>query len=165
VTTAEHCGSCGRSLTCSLVVLSFSYTGHKSGVLSGCQNDVKNMVDYIKNVHGFEDDNITLLLDDGEHTSPTHENIMSAYKKVVSESESGDAIFLHYSGHGSKVKDDERNEDRDGYDETLVPLDYETAGMIRDDDIYAAIVKPMAEGVHVVMINDCCHSGSICDLP
>ena len=50
------------------------------------------------NVHGFEEDNITVLMDDGEHLSPTKENMLNAYKKIVSESQENDAIFLHYSG-------------------------------------------------------------------
>lgn len=49
-------------------------------------------------VHGFEEENITVLLDDGEHTEPTYENIIEAYKTVILEAEEGDAIFLHYSG-------------------------------------------------------------------
>jgi hypothetical protein len=31
--------------------------------------------------------------------------MIAAYKKIVAESEPGDAIFLHYSGHGTKMKD------------------------------------------------------------
>jgi hypothetical protein len=50
------------------------------------------------NVHGFEEDNITVLMDDGEHLSPTKDNIIDAYKQVVADSEATDAIFLHYSG-------------------------------------------------------------------
>lgn len=50
------------------------------------------------NVHGFEEENIVLLMDDGKHTEPTAANIINAYKKVVSDSKDGDAIFLHYSG-------------------------------------------------------------------
>jgi hypothetical protein len=49
-------------------------------------------------VHGFDEENITVLMDDGEHPLPTRENMIAAYEKVVSESESGDVIFLHYSG-------------------------------------------------------------------
>lgn len=49
-------------------------------------------------VHGFKEKNITVLMDDGEHELPTKDNILAAYRKVVSESEAGDAIFLHYSG-------------------------------------------------------------------
>ena len=39
-----------------------------------------------------------MLLDDGEHTSPTKENIMNAYKTLVAEAAPGDACFCHYSG-------------------------------------------------------------------
>jgi hypothetical protein len=56
------------------------------------------MKKYIMDVHGFEEENITVLLDDGEHTEPTYENIINAYKTVISEAQDGDAIFLHYSG-------------------------------------------------------------------
>jgi hypothetical protein len=50
------------------------------------------------NVHGFKEEDIHILLDDGEHESPTKDNILAAYKKVVEDSSSDDAIFLHYSG-------------------------------------------------------------------
>jgi hypothetical protein len=56
------------------------------------------MKEYIKNCHGFQEENITVIMDDGKHTSPTAENIKAAYAKIVSESESGDVIFCHYSG-------------------------------------------------------------------
>uniref|UniRef100_A0A7S1Y5I7 Peptidase C14 caspase domain-containing protein n=1 Tax=Grammatophora oceanica TaxID=210454 RepID=A0A7S1Y5I7_9STRA len=147
------------------LLIGINYIGHSAGVLSGCHNDVGNMVEYIKDVHGFPEENITLLLDDGEHTSPTYENIMAAYRKIIEESEPGDAIFCHYSGHGAKIKDDDLNEEEDGYDESLVPLDYKTAGVIRDDDIYATLVKPLKEGVTLTCLMDCCHSGTVLDLP
>jgi metacaspase-1 len=50
------------------------------------------------NVHGFSEENITVLMDDGEHPMPTRANILAAYEQIVSESEDGDVIFLHYSG-------------------------------------------------------------------
>ena len=78
--------------------------------------DVYNMTKYIKEVHGFEDKNITVLLDDGNHEPPTKENILKAYQKLVNESEAGDDIFCHYSGHGCKIRDDEQEEE-DGFDE------------------------------------------------
>ena len=43
------------------------------------------------------------LIDDGRHEKPIRANILAAYKKVVAESRPGDAIFLHYSGHGKCV--------------------------------------------------------------
>ena len=56
------------------------------------------MSEYIQEVHGFEKDNITILMDDGVHTEPTKENILAAYEKLVSESEDGDVVFCHFSG-------------------------------------------------------------------
>ena len=37
--------------------------------------------------------------------------------------------------------------------------------MIRDDDLYDILVKPLTDGVHMVSLMDCCHSGTIMDLP
>lgn len=56
------------------------------------------MIEYIKDVHGFEDEDITVLMDDGEHTEPTRENILAAYDKLVQETKEGDVVFCHYSG-------------------------------------------------------------------
>ena len=69
-------------------------------------------------------------MDDGQHTEPTHDNIVQAYRKLVAAAQPGDAIFCHYSGHGAKLRDDDGDE-KDGYDETLVPMDYAQGGMIR----------------------------------
>jgi len=68
------------------------------------------MIDFLKDVHGFEDENITVLMDDGEHTEPTKENIMEAYRTLVNESEDGDVVFCHFSGHGGKLRDDNGDE-------------------------------------------------------
>jgi metacaspase-1 len=146
------------------LLFGINYVGHESGVLSGCHNDVLNMVDYIKDVHGFEDQNITILLDDGEHTRPTLQNMVDAISTFVDQAEPGDALFFHYSGHGCGIKDDE-SEESDGKDEALVPVDYLENGLIRDDDLYQILVKPLKDDVHLMCIMDCCHSGSILDLP
>jgi hypothetical protein len=41
---------------------------------------------------------------------------------------------------------DTNGDEADGYDETLVPLDYERAGQIIDDLILAELVLPLPEG-------------------
>lgn len=53
----------------------------------------------------------------------------------------------------------------DGYDETLVPLDYMSAGQIRDDLLFTHLVGAFKAGVTVTCIMDCCHSGTVLDLP
>ena len=60
---------------------------------------------------------------------------------------------------------DTSGDEKDGYDETLIPLDYQTSGQIRDDDLLRHVVVAMKAGVFVTSIMDCCHSGTVLDLP
>ena len=53
----------------------------------------------------------------------------------------------------------------DGYDETLIPVDFRASGHIVDDDIFKILVKPMKRNVQVTVLMDCCHSGTALDLP
>jgi hypothetical protein len=145
------------------VMIGINYVGQQ-GELSGCHNDVKNMIAYLKDKQGFEDRNMTVLMDDGYHRAPTYANIMDAYRQVVRESRPGDTVFLHYSGHGGRVKDRDGDED-DGFDETLIPVDYQRAGQIVDDDLCIQLVKAMPKGVLATSLMDCCHSGTVLDLP
>ena len=88
------------------VMIGINYVGHNPGELSGtfyerrndsahhrlspgCQNDVFNMKSYIQDVHGFEEENITLLLDKDGYTQPTKENILNAYKQMVASAQPG----------------------------------------------------------------------------
>lgn len=50
-------------------------------------------------------------------------------------------------------------------DETLLPTDYASAGMIVDDELNALLVRPLAAGVTLHALIDACHSGTAMDLP
>lgn len=82
----------------------------------------------------------------------------------MAKTEAGDSAFFHYSGHGGRLADDNGDED-DGYDETLIPVDYKSAGQIRDDAVFSELVSRMPKGSTMTCLMDCCHSGSILDLP
>eukprot|EP00956_Cyclotella_meneghiniana_P000680 scaffold713_cov68-Cyclotella_meneghiniana.AAC.7 len=71
---------------------------------------------------------------------------------------------LFHQGHGGRLADDNGDED-DGYDETLIPVDFQKAGQIRDDDLLKILVHPMKAGVTMTCLMDCCHSGTVLDLP
>ncbi len=79
------------------VMIGINYVG-QAGELAGCHNDVLNMKEYLMDVHEFEEENITVLMDDGVHPDPTRSNIIYAYQRIVQESEPGDVVYLHYSG-------------------------------------------------------------------
>ncbi|KAA8539732.1 hypothetical protein F0562_026424 [Nyssa sinensis] len=95
---------------------------------------------------------------------PTKQNMRMALYWLVQGCQPGDSLLFHYSGHGSQQRN-YTGDEVDGYDETLCPLDFETQGMIVDDEINATIVKPLPRGVKLHAIVDACHSGTVLDLP
>lgn len=145
------------------VLIGINYYG-QSGQLSGCHNDVRNIKDYLITVHDFQENNITTLMDDRYHTSPTYANIMTAFRQAVRLTQSGDTLFCHFSGHGGQVLDRNGDED-DGKDETLIPVDFTSAGQITDDKLLLELVKPLPRDSVMTCLMDCCHSGTVLDLP
>jgi len=122
------------------------------------------MKHFLLNVLKFKRENMLILMDDGKHHNPDKKLIMDGFHKLVEISEPGDAVFIHFSGHGGQIVDTSGDED-DGFDEILIPGDYKTSGQIVDDDIYDEFVTKMSAGVRVTAMIDCCHSGTAMDLP
>jgi hypothetical protein len=145
------------------VLIGINYVGQQ-GQLSGCHNDVNNIKKYLIDHEGFHEKDMLILMDDGRHHQPTRANIMNALDRVTQYSKAGDVVFIHYSGHGGRVRDTSGDE-ADGYDETLIPVDFKRAGQIVDDDLYKHLVKRMPADVNVTVLMDCCHSGTALDLP
>lgn len=92
-----------------------------------------------------------ILMDDGKHHPPTRKNIIDAFTRITQYSKAGDTVFVHYSGHGGRVPDTDGDED-DGYDETLIPVDFKSAGQIVDDEVFNVLVRPMPKDVHVMVL-------------
>mmetsp|Transcript_11724 Transcript_11724/g.16432 ORF Transcript_11724/g.16432 Transcript_11724/m.16432 type:complete len:313 (+) Transcript_11724:187-1125(+) len=145
------------------VLVGINYIGQQ-GQLSGCHNDVHNIKDYLINVQGFKEQDMLILMDDGRSHEPTRDNILKSLKRVTEYSEPGDVVFFHYSGHGGQVRDTSGDEE-DGYDETLIPVDFKRSGQIIDDLLSDVLVKSLKQGVTLTALMDCCHSGTVLDLP
>jgi len=145
------------------LLIGINYVGQEGG-LRGCHNDVKMMKQFITD-QGFSDspEDMKILMDDGENEMPTRENIEAAMRWLA-DARPGDALFLQYSGHGSHIRD-ESGDEESGMDQTLIPVDYEEAGQIIDDWIFGTVVMPLPAGVSMFAVMDCCHSGTIMDLP
>uniref|UniRef100_A0A2P2JM41 Uncharacterized protein MANES_01G273100 n=1 Tax=Rhizophora mucronata TaxID=61149 RepID=A0A2P2JM41_RHIMU len=114
----------------------------------------------------FPPESIIMLTEDetDPYRIPTKQNLRMALYWLVQGCQPGDSLLLHYSGHGSRQRNYSGDE-VDGYDETLCPLDFQTQGMIVDDEINATIVRPLPQGVKLHAIIDACHSGTVLDLP
>ncbi|XP_078440368.1 metacaspase 1 [Wolffia australiana] len=142
--------------------ISYKYSRHE---LKGCINDAKCMKHLLISRFHFPEASIIMLTEEERdpYKIPTKHNIRMALFWLVQGCQPGDSLFFHYSGHGSQQRSYSGDE-VDGYDETLCPLDFETQGMIVDDEINAAIVKPLPRGVRLHAIIDACHSGTVLDL-
>jgi len=69
------------------------------------------------------------------------------------------ALTIFYTGHGAQVKDSNGDED-DHYDEAMV-FD---SGHIVDDDLLVLLKEFSTTEIPILLLTDCCHSGSIWDL-
>lgn len=107
---------------------------------------------------------VLILTDDlqGAH-KPTKANILAAIEWLVKDTQPGDSRFLHYSGHGSQVRD-ANGDEPDGLDECICPCDYSQAGMIIDEELRARLIDPLPAGAQLSVIVDACRSGSALDL-
>ncbi|CAM9316885.1 unnamed protein product [Ectocarpus sp. 6 AP-2014] len=152
----------GGSTKCLLIGI--NYIGQQ-GELAGCHNDVDMMKKYIT-THGYSMDPAAckVLMDDNVHGMPDHKGVIEGFRWLTADAKAGDSLFMHYSGHGGSVKDTSGDE-ADNMDETLVPVDYKSSGQITDDEILKELVMVLPEGVTLTVVMDCCHSGSILDLP
>ena len=69
--------------------------------LHGCVNDATVMRDTLRDVFGFLKENLRLLTD----ASATRTEILAALDELVRQTRTEDVVVVHYSGHGSQVKD------------------------------------------------------------
>lgn len=128
--------------------------------LKGCINDTLNIQNFLSKYCLFDD--IHILTDDTE-IKPFYSNIQIEIEWLVSNNEKGDSLVFYYAGHGSNVQD-LNGDESDGRDESIVPLDFNSSGLIKDDYLFSNLISKVINGVNLWCFSDCCHSGSIVDL-
>lgn len=116
------------------------------GPLSSCELDAVNMQKLARR-QKFK---TTILKTKKATTDNVIKEIRTAAKKLVA----GDTFLVSYSGHGSQVEDLSGDE-ADGEDETWCLYDR----MFIDDE-QRELYAEFARGVNIVVLSDCCHSGS-----
>ena len=137
--------------------------------LNGCINDIINIRNMLINIYGYSSSNIIMLHDNTDPNFiksdglPTYANIINNLNNLVSSSSSCSEIWFHYSGHGTYIKDKNRDES-DGRDECIVPVDSSESGVIVDDTILS-IIKKTDSRCRSILLFDSCFSGTVCDLP
>lgn len=124
--------------------------------LRGCVNDVENMYNLLTSTYGFQPDRIRVLTDQ----RATKRAILGHVNWLVKQGVAGDQLVLHYSGHGSQVRDRDGDELKDHEDEILCSTDLDWDDPLTDD-MLAAQFRNIRQGVNFTFIADCCHSGSM----
>ena len=137
------------------LLVGINYIG-TNNELNGCINDANCIKDRITK-NGF---NNIVTLTDNTTLKPTKQNILNAFKNLLSNSVAGDLLFFFYSGHGSYTLD-KNNDETTGYDQMIVPLDL---NFIIDDELKTIIQTYLKPNVTLFAMFDSCFSGSVLDL-
>jgi len=168
----------GNIKPCIGLFIGCRYPGSKAE-LSGCVNDLKQSIRTIQKLLGVRFRSLYIGVDDGtqehffdiqnkgaisriEFFYPNRRNIEKYYNRVLREAADDAFVWLHFSGHGGNQRD-ENGDEEDGRDETVIPSDYQEAGVIVDDWLHQEIMDYNSE-VSMIACFDCCHSGSMLDL-
>lgn len=143
------------------VLFGINYFRTPSARLNGCVNDVQNMSAFLKGELGIPCDVYT---DDSTPDDTTGMGMLRRLYEaaVASWRDDLDLVWIHYSGHGTSIRDTSGDE-LDGKDECLVPSDFKTGGLIKDDAINA-LCSQFNPKTRVICVFDCCHSGTIGDV-
>ncbi|PBK65047.1 hypothetical protein ARMSODRAFT_450410 [Armillaria solidipes] len=139
---------------------------NKPNELKGCIQDTKKICRFLIQ-NGYKVDDITVLTDETDKR-PTRNNILEALSWLVEGAQSNDSLFLHYSGHGGQVPDndgdeiDKNDEDILCYDSSIIT--HERADSFATQEIHG-ILRSLPSGCQLTALFDSCHSGTILDLP
>jgi hypothetical protein len=125
--------------------------------LQGCVNDVRDVANTLSviNVTPPSSKSVRIRTD----ARATRKNILADLKWLTKDAKPGETLVFWYSGHGS-YQIDPHGDEEDGRDECLVPHDYDTAGMITDDDLQEAIQWIPEGKVNLEIFLDSCFSGT-----
>ncbi len=137
------------------LLIGINYTGTPNE-LYGCINDTTLVKERISK-NGFTSVNV---LTDLTSKKATRDNILAELKSLLINSQSGDLLFLLYSGHGSYTID-RNNDEIDGRDELILPCDLK---VILDDELKSIIQTNLKSGVTLFAMFDSCFSGTVLDL-
>jgi Caspase domain len=141
--------------------------------LGGCVRDISYVEAFLKDIQKVPDNQILKLtaspsVEDEKmpletpDQLPTHNNMISAFRKLSEMAPAGSQVYIHYSGHGGRAKTVYPEiKGVDGIDEGLVPTDIGTqeGQYLRDLDLAQLLKELVTKGLIVTVVLDCCHSG------
>ena len=138
--------------------------------LKGCINDIKAVEGYLRERIANYSDSDWKLVEPTDRPwilfdrDATRQAIISSFQEHLCKADSDDVVLFYYSGHGAQEKAPEEfwELEPDRLDETLVCYDSRTDGSrdLADKELSYLISKVGEKNPQVLVILDCCHSGS-----
>lgn len=142
------------------LLIGINYVG-TSYELYGCINDATNMQAHLQRFFPACKD--YRLITDGTAIRPTKANIMAAIDWLVTGLRPGQNVYMHFAGHGGRVRDTNGDE-VSGLDSCIYPVRDGALETITDDELRTALAMRVPAGCKCFVALDCCHSGSAVDL-
>jgi len=99
----------------------------------------------------------------------TKDAVIEAIEEVGEKCGPGDHFIFYYTGHGDRIVDDDGDEE-EGKDEAMCFLgpdgqpEPRDEVWMRDDDLAETITGAVPPEAKILVLADCCHSGSILDV-
>jgi len=134
--------------------------------LKGCVNDINAMEAYlIERIANNKKSDFELAQPlKLTNEKATRQAIIEGFNNYLTQAKNEDVVLIYYSGHGAKeptVKEFWQQEP-DRYHKTLVCYDSRTPNGrdLADKELEYLISKVALNNPHIVVISDCCHSGT-----
>ena len=123
---------------------------------------MQNVATYLRDTVQY--DTVDVYTDKTTPGQVTGHGILNTLWELVVQShqKSLKNVWIHFSGHGTGVTD-QNGDETDGQDEAICPVDHLTNGVITDDTI-KSMIRYFNKDTQVVCVFDCCHSGTMGDL-
>jgi len=142
----------GYSLNIGLNAVNASkYAGKKYNILNNAENDAEFYYQMALKKNFIAE---KLIGKDA-----TSDNLANSLASLAKKMLAGDILFLSYSGHGTRVRD-LNGDEQDGYDEAMVLYDR----LFIDDELKLYWDKFQA-GVRIFFISDSCFNGTVTKAP
>lgn len=141
--------------------------------LEGCVHDVGNIKQYLAaqptavNIKSFT---ASAPSDSNSHHPteppdiwPTYENVISRIQMIIANGKQGDLVYLHYSGHGTRLPATaDKYSNKNTEDLALILFDDVRGSRYLRELELANLIQGMVEkGLLVTIVLDCCFSGSV----
>jgi hypothetical protein len=143
------------------LLIGINYSPFPELQLYGCINDVSNIRSVLQNFYPNCKD--VRILTDQTMIKPSKQNILDSIQWLVKDLKPGQTVYLHYSGHGTRVMDTNGDE-RSGADSCICPYNGSQLEIITDDEIRKVLVDKIPAGSKCFTVLDCCNSGTALDL-